>query len=84
MFVTGRPGPGRKTPDAFQFGIQCGQVQPGRYFNTNYFADPKEKIVAVLMKQTKQLSGDICETTFIRMMYQALDDGGGSLCRPEG
>ena len=51
-----------------------GKFNWGGYFNTNYFADPKEKIVAVLMKQTQQLSGDTSEATFIRMIYQALDD----------
>ncbi len=51
-----------------------GKFNWGGYFNTNYFADPKEKIVAVLMKQTQQLTGDTSEATFIRMIYQALDD----------
>ncbi|GHB64836.1 serine hydrolase domain-containing protein [Persicitalea jodogahamensis] len=51
-----------------------GKFNWGGYFNTNYFADPQEKIVAVLMKQTQQLSGDTSEATFIRMIYQTLDD----------
>lgn len=50
-----------------------GRFDWGGYFNTNYFADPKEKIVAVLMKQT--LDADENSTaTFLRMMYQCLDD----------
>ncbi len=51
-----------------------GKFNWGGYFNTNYFADPQEKIVAVLMKQTQDVPGDTSEATFIRMIYQALDD----------
>ncbi|TDB65073.1 serine hydrolase domain-containing protein [Arundinibacter roseus] len=51
-----------------------GKYNWGGYFNTNYFADPKEKIVAVLMKQTQGVSNDTSEATFIRMIYQTLDD----------
>lgn len=51
-----------------------GKYNWGGYFNTNYFADPQEKIVAVLMKQTQQVAGDTSEAAFIRMVYQALDD----------
>ncbi|WP_373514157.1 serine hydrolase domain-containing protein, partial [Persicitalea sp.] len=32
-----------------------GKFKWGGYFNTNYFADPQEKIVAVLMKQTQSV-----------------------------
>ena len=52
----------------------AGKFAWGGYFNTNYFADPKEGIVAVLMKQTQSLSGDTSENVFIRMIYQSLDD----------
>ncbi len=51
-----------------------GKYNWGRYFNANYFADPQEKIVAVLMRQTQQLSGDNSEAAFIRKIYQILDD----------
>jgi CubicO group peptidase (beta-lactamase class C family) len=51
-----------------------GKFNWGGYFNTNYFADPQEKIVAVLMKQTVNVPGDTSEAAFIRMIYQALDD----------
>jgi CubicO group peptidase (beta-lactamase class C family) len=51
-----------------------GKFNWGGYFNTNYFADPQEKIVAVLMKQTVGVTGDTSEAAFIRMIYQALDD----------
>ena len=46
----------------------------GGYFNTNYWADPKEKIVVVLMKQTRGLSNDDSEAVFTRMVYQTIDD----------
>lgn len=63
------------TPFGHDKGLgSVGKFNWGGYFNTNYFADPKEKIVAVLMKQTQSLSGDTSEATFIRMIYQTLDD----------
>ena len=51
-----------------------GKYNWGGYFNTNYFADPQEKIVAVLMKQTQSVPGDNSEAAFVRMIYQTLDD----------
>jgi CubicO group peptidase (beta-lactamase class C family) len=51
-----------------------GKFGWGGYFNTNYFADPKEKIVAVLMKQTQRTVGDNSEAMFVRMVYQAIND----------
>jgi CubicO group peptidase (beta-lactamase class C family) len=45
----------------------------GGYFNTNYWADPKEQIIVVLMKQTLGLN-DNSEGIFTRMVYQAIDD----------
>jgi CubicO group peptidase (beta-lactamase class C family) len=51
-----------------------GKFSWGGYFNTNYFADPKEKIVAVLMKQTQNTDGDNSEQLFTRMIYQSIDD----------
>jgi CubicO group peptidase (beta-lactamase class C family) len=52
----------------------AGKFSWGGYFNTNYFADPKEKIVAVLMKQTQNTDGDNSEQLFTRMIYQSIDD----------
>jgi CubicO group peptidase (beta-lactamase class C family) len=52
----------------------AGKFGWGGYFNTNYFADPKEKIVAVLMKQTQNTVGDDSEAMFTRMIYQSIDD----------
>ena len=45
----------------------------GGYFNTNYFADPKEKIIGVIMKQT-QKSGDNLNGLFKQVIYSSLDD----------
>ena len=46
----------------------------GGYFNTNYFADPKEKIIGVIMKQTQQTKGDNLNELFRQIIYQSLDD----------
>ncbi|GAB2794061.1 serine hydrolase domain-containing protein [Rhabdobacter roseus] len=63
------------TPKGQDRGLgRAGKFNWGGYFNTNYFADPQEKIVAVLMKQTRDVSGDTSEATFIRMIYQTLDN----------
>jgi len=51
-----------------------GTFSWGGYFNTNYWADPKEKIIAVLMKQTRGLESDHSEAIFTRMIYQSIDD----------
>lgn len=69
---------------AFQVETQKGQDKGGSgsagtfswggYFNTQYFADPKEKIVAVLLKQT---SGPVADETgwkFKILVEQAVDD----------
>jgi CubicO group peptidase (beta-lactamase class C family) len=50
-----------------------GTFEWGGYFNTNYFADPKEKIIGVIMKQT-QNSNDNLNTLFRQMIYQSIDD----------
>ena len=30
-----------------------GSIRGGGYFNTQYFADPNEKVIGILMKQTR-------------------------------
>ncbi|WP_428667676.1 serine hydrolase domain-containing protein [Runella sp.] len=50
-----------------------GTFEWGGYFNTNYFADPKEKIIGVIMKQT-QSSGDNLNNLFRQIIYQSIDD----------
>lgn len=51
-----------------------GTFDWGGYFNTEYFADPKEKVIGILMKQTQ---GDISDETswkFRLLVGQAVDD----------
>ncbi|MFN8353374.1 MAG: serine hydrolase domain-containing protein [Spirosomataceae bacterium] len=52
-----------------------GNFAWGGAFSTHYFADPKEKICAVLMKQMWPTSyGAELDTKFDMTIYQALDD----------
>jgi CubicO group peptidase (beta-lactamase class C family) len=51
-----------------------GSFTWGGYFNTNYFGDPKEKIIGVIMKQTQQTKGDNLNNLFRQVIYQSLDD----------
>jgi len=51
-----------------------GTFEWGGYFNTQYFADPKEKIIGILMKQTQ---GNVNENTswkFRQLIGSAIDD----------
>ncbi|MBX2920653.1 MAG: beta-lactamase family protein [Chitinophagaceae bacterium] len=52
----------------------AGTFDWGGYFNTQYFADPKEKLIGVIMKQTQ---GDVKDETgwkFRLMAEAAIDD----------
>jgi CubicO group peptidase (beta-lactamase class C family) len=51
-----------------------GTFEWGGYFNTQYFADPKEKIIGVLMKQTQNTTNDDTSDLFRRLVFQAVDD----------
>ena len=46
----------------------------GGYFNTQYFADPEEQIVGVLMKQTQGPVSDETGWKFRLLVGQAVDD----------
>jgi len=46
----------------------------GGYFNTQYYADPVEKTIGILMKQTQGAAGDDTEMLFRRLIQQAIDD----------
>ncbi len=46
----------------------------GGYFNTQYFADPVEKTIGILMKQTIGATGDDTEMKFRLLIGQAIDD----------
>ena len=45
----------------------------GGYFNTTYFADPKEGIIGILMKQTEGASDDT-GAKFGQLVFQTIDD----------
>jgi CubicO group peptidase (beta-lactamase class C family) len=69
---------------AFQVIDKLGQDQGGRgsagtfewggYFNTQYFADPKEQIIGILMKQTQNTSSDQTAWKFRQLVGQCIDD----------
>ena len=46
----------------------------GGYFNTQYLADPEEKIIAIIMKQTQGPTGDNTSWKFSQLLGQLLDD----------
>ena len=45
----------------------------GGYFNTQYFADPKEQVIGILMKQTQGIN-DQTGWKFRQLVGQAIDD----------
>jgi CubicO group peptidase (beta-lactamase class C family) len=51
-----------------------GTFEWGGYFNTTYFADPEEKVIGILMKQTQGSSGDSSSWKFQLLVSQAIDD----------
>ena len=46
----------------------------GGYFNTQYFADPEEQIVGILMKQTQGQTSDKTGWQFRQLVGQAVDN----------
>jgi CubicO group peptidase (beta-lactamase class C family) len=52
----------------------AGTFEWGGYFNTQYFADPKEKIIGIIMKQTQGISSDNTQWKFPQLVFQAVDD----------
>jgi len=55
-------------------GISEGSFSWGGYFATNYWADPKEKIVGLIFTQQSPMSHGEIHNKFKAMVYQALDD----------
>lgn len=51
-----------------------GTFDWGGYFNTEYFADPGEELVGILMKQTQGDSGDQTDWKFRQMVFAAIAD----------
>ncbi len=52
----------------------AGSFRWGGYFNTDYFADPKENIIGVLMKQTRNIKDDNSSELFKRMTFASIVD----------
>jgi CubicO group peptidase (beta-lactamase class C family) len=52
----------------------AGTFDWGGYFNTQYFADPNEQIIGILMKQTLDIPGDPTGWKFRQMVFQTIDD----------
>jgi CubicO group peptidase (beta-lactamase class C family) len=51
-----------------------GSFDWGGYFNTQYFADPKENIIGILMKQTQGPVNDETGWKFRQLVGQSIDD----------
>ena len=51
-----------------------GTFNWGGYFNTQYFADPEEQIIGILMKQTQGPVNDQTGWKFRQMVGQTIDD----------
>jgi len=51
-----------------------GTFEWGGYFNTQYFADPNEKIIGILMKQTRDIEPETTGAKFRQLVFQAIDD----------
>lgn len=43
-------------------------------FNTQYFADPKEQLIGIIMKQTGRVKKDPTGWQFVQVIEQAIDD----------
>ena len=46
----------------------------GGYFNTQYFADPKENVIGIIMKQTQGANTDSTGWKFRQLVGQSIDD----------
>ncbi|MCB0685077.1 MAG: beta-lactamase family protein [Saprospiraceae bacterium] len=67
---------GLTTPDGAAKGGNGseGTFDWGGYFNTQYFADPDEELIGVIMKQTQGPVGDQTRWKFRILTAQAIDD----------
>src|SRR5690554_6990395 len=52
----------------------AGTFDWGGYFNTQYFADPAENVVGIIMKQTQGPTNDQTGWKFRQLVFQAIDD----------
>lgn len=55
-------------------GGSVGTFEWGGYFNTQYFADPEEGLIGILMKQTQGPVADPSSWMFRQMVFSAVDD----------
>ncbi|NJB71741.1 CubicO group peptidase (beta-lactamase class C family) [Saonia flava] len=51
-----------------------GTFSWGGYFNTQYFADPKEKIIGIIFKQTQGPTTDQTRWKFSQLVWSSIDD----------
>ena len=51
-----------------------GTFDWGGYFNTQYFADPQEQLIGIIMKQTQGRTYDQTRWKFRLLVGQAVDD----------
>lgn len=63
----------KKGQDAGGLGSE-GTFGWGGYFNTQYFADPKEQVIGIILKQTQQISGDNTSWKFRQLVFQTIND----------
>ncbi len=63
-------------PDGIAFGGEggLGTFDWGGYFNTQYFADPGEQLIGILMKQTQGANSDQTGWKFRQMTFASIDD----------
>ncbi len=52
----------------------AGTFSWGGYFNTQYFADPEEELIGIIMKQTQGVYPDPTGDRFRQIVLQAIDD----------
>jgi len=64
------------TPEAQNKGGRgsTGTFNWGGYFNTDYFADPNENMIGIIMKQTQGPVNDQTGWKFRQLVFQTLDD----------
>ena len=51
-----------------------GTFQWGGYFNTQYYADPEEEVIGIIMKQMQDVKSDNTGWKFRQIVGQAIDD----------
>ena len=52
----------------------AGTFQWGGYFNTQYYADPEEEVIGIILKQMQDVKSDDTGWKFRQLVGQAIDD----------